>query len=82
MQKWIEKYNSYFEPKAVKVIKKCLFISGLTCSLGIFLLGTYHFFYISHLLYDASLIIFRTGIMIGLFPGAFVLVIGKWKNEH
>lgn len=82
MQKLIKKYAVYFEPKAVKMIDKCFIVSIITCLLGLLLFSFYHTYYISIDLYKSSLIIFRTGLMIGLFPVAFTLVIGKWKKEH
>ena len=82
MQNWIQKYKSYLEPKSIDLIKKCLTISCVTCFVGVVILLIYNIYYISHYLYEASFIIFRTGIMIGLFPMAFAVVIGKWKKEH
>lgn len=82
MQKFIQKYSVYFEPKAIKMIKKCLILSIITCLIGLLLFSFYHTYYISITLYEASLIIFRTGLMIGLFPVAFTLVIGKWKKDQ
>ncbi len=82
MQKFIQKYATYFEPKAIKLIEKCFVISMIICLIGVLLFSFYHTYYISISLYEASLIIFRTGLMIGLFPVAFTLVIGKWKKEH
>lgn len=81
MQKLIEKYSAYFEPKAVKMINQCFIISIITCLLGVLLFSFYNTYYISISLYEASLIVFRTGLMIGLFPIAFTLVIGKWKKD-
>lgn len=82
MQKFIQKYSGYFEPKAIQLIEKCFIISSITCLFGVLLLSFYHTYYISISLYESSLVIFRTGLMIGLFPIAFTLVIGKWKKEH
>lgn len=82
MQKFIKKYSVYFEPKAIQMIEKCFIISIITCLVGLLLFSYYHTYYISISLYEISLIIFRTGLMIGLFPVAFTLVIGKWKSEH
>ena len=75
MQKFIQKYSIYFEPKAILLIEKCFIISCITCLLGVLLLCFYDTYYISHFLYSASLIIYRTGLMIGLFPIAFTLII-------
>ncbi len=82
MQKFFQKCSGYFEPKAIHMIEKCLIISMITCLIGVLLLSFYNTYYISIFLYEASLIIFRTGLMIGLFPVAFTLVIGKWKKEN
>ena len=82
MQKFIQKYADYFEPKSIKMIQQCLIVSIITCLMGLLLLSFYHTYYISINIYKASLIIFRTGLMIGLFPVAFALVIGKWKKEN
>lgn len=82
MQKFIQKYSVYFEPKAIKMINNCFIISIITCLIGLLLFSFYDTYYISIDLYKSSLIIFRTGLMIGLFPGVFTLIIGKWKKEH
>ncbi len=77
MQKFIQKYTTYFEPKAIKMIQKCFIISIITCLISLLLFSFYQTYYISIVLYKASLIIFRTGLMIGLFP-----VIGEWKKDQ
>lgn len=82
MQRLIQKYKSYFEPKSIQLIEKCLIISIFTCLIGTLLLSFYNTYYISINLYKASIIIYRTGLMIGLFPFAFALVIGKWKTDQ
>ena len=82
MQKFIDKYSKYFEPKAIKLIEKCFVLSIIICLFGLIALLFYNTHYISKLVYVASIIVFRTGLMIGLFPVAFALVIGKWKVEH
>ena len=82
MQKFIEECSKYFEPKATKLIEKCFIISIIVCLSSLILLSYYNIYYISNLIFEASIIIFRTGLMIGLFPVAFTLIIGKWKAEH
>ena len=82
IKKFKREYAIYFQPDIIKMIKKCLIISCLTCLFGVLLLSFYNTYYISINIYKASLIIFRTGLMIGLFPVAFILIIGKWKNNH
>ena len=82
MRNFLDKYNEYFEPKAVKLIDVCLLISIAMCLVGIILLSFYNTHYISNIVFTASITIFRTGLMVGLFPIAFTLIIGKWKYEH
>lgn len=82
MKNLITKYSVYFEAKSIKLINICFVISIIICLFGTLLLSFYNTYYISIDLYKSSLIIFRTGLMIGLFPIAFALVIGKWKAEQ
>ena len=82
MQHFIDKYKPYFEPKSIHLIEKCFLISIIICLTGLFLLSFHNTYYISINLYRASIIIYRTGLMVGLFPVAFALVIGKWKKEN
>jgi len=82
MQHFIEKYKPYFEPTSIKLIKQCFILSIIICLISLLLLTFYNTYYISINLYKSSLIIFRTGLMIGLFPTAFALVIGKWKKDQ
>ena len=74
--------SDYFEPKSLKMIDNCFIISMIICLFGLLLLSFYNTYYISIYLYESSLIIFRTVLMIGLFPSVFALVIGKWKKDN
>lgn len=82
MNKLLREYKKYFEPKSIKLIIKCLIISAITCLVGVWFLSFYNSYYISINLYNASLIIFRTGLMIGLFPPFFTIVIKSWKLKN
>jgi hypothetical protein len=44
-----------------------LLISFITCILGILTLWIYNTYYIWFYLFDASIVIFRTGLFIGIF---------------
>ena len=81
MRNLIQKYKNYFEPKTIKLINIFFIISSVVCLIGLLILYIYSKYYISHLLYDASIIIFRTGIILGIFPTFFAFVIEKWKKE-
>ena len=82
MQNFIQKFSIYFEPKTIKLIEKCLIISCITCLIATLIFSLNTTYYISHLFYNACIIIYRTGLMIGLFPIAFTLIIEKWKTEN
>lgn len=82
MNKILKKYINYLEPISIKLISIFFIISSITCLVGLLLLSFYNTYFISIDLYESSLIIFRTGLMIGLFPTVFAIVIGKWKKEH
>ena len=82
MQNFLNKYERFFEAKAINLIEKCFAFSIFMCLFGIFLLAYYNTHYISSIVFTASITIFRTGLMVGLFPIPFTLVIGKWKSEH
>jgi len=77
-----ENYLAYLEPKSLKLIENCFIISIITCLFGLLFLSFYNTYYISISLYESSLIIFRTGLMIGLFPSVFALIIEKWKKDQ
>ena len=81
MQKFIKKYSIYFEPKSIRMIKKCFILSILTCLCSLLISFIHYKYYISIHLFEASLILFRTGIMIGIFPIVFTVIIEKWKKE-
>lgn len=81
MKKLLKQYATYFEPKSINLINNCLILSMVTCLLGLLLLSFYNTYYISISLYESSLIIYRTGLMIGLFPPFFVLIIEKSSRK-
>ena len=55
-------------PKALKLINIFLHIAFFICLIGISILWIYNFNYTSIYLYKSSIIIFRTGILIAIFP--------------
>ena len=80
MKKLIKKYLNYFEPKSIKMINDCFILSIITCLIGLLFISYYNTYYISIFLYRAGIIIFRTGLMIGLFPPFFTIIIQNWKT--
>ena len=54
-------------PKAIKLIKLFFYISFLICFIGIFILWLYNNYYCTIYLYKASIILFRTGVLVFVF---------------
>ena len=59
----------------VKVMKICFNVSFLLCLFSTFILSLYNTYPISHIAYDSSLILFRTGLFFAVssFMSAFVI---------
>lgn len=56
----------YMEEPALKIVKFGLKISIIICVLAIISLLIYYKYYISHDLYEGSIILFRTGLLYGI----------------
>ena len=64
----MKKYNLEInDKKAKKIMKIFLNIAFFICLLGTLMLWIYHTHYISIHLFKASIIIFRTGLLTGIF---------------
>ena len=64
----------------VKVMKICFNVSFLLCLFSTFILSLYNTYPVSHIAYDSSLILFRTGLFFAVssFMSAFVINKIKW----
>lgn len=82
MKNFFYHFYKYLDSKALKLIDKCLLVSIFMCVVSILLLYYYNSHYISNIIFKTSIILFRTGLMVGLFPIAFTLIIGKWNSEN
>jgi hypothetical protein len=61
-------FNITIKNKKIKrLVNINLLISFITCILGILTLWIYNTYYIWFYLFDASIVIFRTGLFIGIF---------------
>ena len=56
----------YLEDSALKIVKFGFKISILICALSIITLLIYYKYYISHDLYEGSIILFRTGLLFAI----------------
>lgn len=59
----------------VKVMKRCFSFCLILCLFSVFILSLYNTYPISHIIYDSSLILFRTGLFFAVssFMSAFVI---------
>lgn len=72
--------NLKFDIRTLKLMNFFNNLSIVFYSLSLLLLFYFNYFYISYIIYDASLIIFRTGLFINIFSimcGIFVTEVNK-----
>ena len=70
------------DEKTIKLLNKSFHFSFLFCLLGILLMYIHYFYFISFDLFDISIIIFRSGLLIGVFSIMSALVINKYKEDN
>ena len=63
----------------VKAMKVGFKISFVLCLFATFILSLYNTYPISHIIYDSSLILFRTGLFFAVFSFMSAFVINKIK---
>ena len=77
--------NSTFVIKDKKVLKLLHifnFISNIICTIGIIIMYIYYKYLISFDLFNAAIIIFRTGLLASVFSIMSAFVINKYKEEN
>ena len=67
--------------KNIKLVKIFLYISFLICIIGILLLHIYIKYYFSINLFKASIIVFRTGLLCGIFTIICGIFFEKYLNS-
>ena len=82
MSNLIKKFTLLIDEKSLKLILFFQKISIFICLLATFLLEIYSKYYISVILYQSAIILFKTGLMIAIFPTFFSVIINKWKNDQ
>lgn len=63
----------------VKVMKKCFSFCLILCLLSVFILSLYNTYPFSHIVYDSSLILFKTGLFFAVFSFMSAFVINRIK---
>lgn len=82
MLKNLQSLLGYFDKKSLKYIHYFFILSNIICIFALILFYIHMKYYISISLYKSGLIIFRTGLFIGICPCLFTVIINKWKKEQ
>ena len=70
------------DKKILKLLHIFNCISNIICIIGIIIMYIHYRFFISFDLFDASIIIFRTGLLSSVFSIMSAFVINKYKEEN
>lgn len=70
------------DKKTLKLLNQSTNFSFIFCLFGILLMYIHYTYFISFDLFDISLIIFRTGLLIGVFSLMSAYVINKYKEDN
>lgn len=70
------------DQKTIKLLNKSINFSFLVCLIGIILIYIHYKYFISFDLFDISIIIFRTGLLIGVFSLMSAFIINKYKENN
>lgn len=74
-------FNIFLKSKKIKrLVNINLLISFIICLLGIINLWIYNTYYISAYLFKSSIIIFRTGLFLGVFSIIYGIFFEKYLN--
>ena len=77
-------YNLFLikDKKTIKILKTLIVFSNFICLIGIIMMYIHYKYLISFDLFDASIIIFRTGFLSNCFSIMSALVINKFYDEN
>lgn len=82
MSNIFQKLSLLLDKESIKLIKSFQQISILICLFSLFLLTIYRMNYISIILYQTAIILFKIGLTMAIFPTIFASIINKWKNDQ
>ena len=70
------------DKKTIKILNIFNIISNIICIIGIIIMYIHYKYFISFDLFDAAIIIFRTGLLASTFSIMSAYVISKFKEEN
>ena len=70
------------DKKVLKLLDIFNLISNIICIIGIIIMYIHYKYFISFDLFDAAIIIFRTGLLSNVFSIMCAFVINKFKEEN
>ena len=82
MKDIISKAFTIKDKKTINLLKKSTAFSFVFCLLGILLMYIHYTYFISFDLFDISLIVFQTGLLIGVFSIMSAFIINKYKEDN
>lgn len=82
MKNFISNAFIIHDKKTIKLLDKVTYFSFIFCLFGIILMYIHYKYFISFDLFDISLIVFRTGLLIGVFSVISAFVINKYKEDN
>lgn len=76
--------NIFFikDKKTLKILDISNFFSNIICIIGILVMYIHYKYFISFDLFEAAIIIFRTGLLASCFSIMSAFVINKYKEEN
>lgn len=69
------------DKKILKLLHIFNYISNIICIIGIIIMYIHYKYFISFDLFDAAIIIFRTGLLANVFSIMSAFVINKYKQD-
>lgn len=82
MKDIISKTFTIKDKKTINLLNKSIKFSFSFCLLGILLMYIHYTYFISFDLFDISLIVFQTGLLIGVFSIISAFIINKYKEDN
>lgn len=83
MNNFLHKYNlKSFDKKAMHLFNIFNYIALIICTISCIILYLYNQFYISKYLLDASILIFRAGLIMSIFSFMCLLFFSNYLKEN
>lgn len=82
MKDIISKSFTIKDKKTINLLNKSINFSFVFCLFGILLMYIHYTYFVSFDLFDISLIVFQTGLLIGVFSLMSAFIINKYKEDN